>query len=198
MTISNRLNTAPVKDHKTDDDQRHRKANVDHQQTTTNIINSFSHQQIDDCGTCTLLGITDKKNEMFKLISEVSPEIDDPKFWEPLPNPPDAIELGNSGWTLLHTMASYYPNNPSQTKKEEMRQFLYSFSKVYPCNVCAKDFQHILETTPPQLNSQQEFAKWMCGAHNHVNSILGKPRFDCNQVDKRWKLSGNANNITDH
>lgn len=27
----------------------------------------------------------------------------------------------------------------------------------------------------------------MCNAHNTVNESLGKPLFDCSQVDKRWR-----------
>ncbi|KAF2076252.1 hypothetical protein CYY_002430 [Polysphondylium violaceum] len=157
--------------------------------------NLFSKEEAEDCGTCTLLGVTDKKNQMFAMISETSPPIDmneSHQFWEPMPPPPDFIELGNSGWTLLHTMAAYYPTHPNESKKQEMKEFLHSFSKVYPCNVCAKDFQDILHTTPPELSSQDDFAQWLCRAHNRVNVHLGKPKFDCSLVSSRWKRDSPA------
>jgi len=107
-------------------------------------------------------------------------------FWEKK-SPPDLIELGNSGWTLLHSIAAYYPNKPTKEKKQEMSHFLISFSKVFPCRDCAKDFDDILKKTPPKLDSQNEFSDWMCRAHNQVNVKLGKPEFDCSRVQERWK-----------
>jgi FAD-linked sulfhydryl oxidase len=84
-------------------------------------------------------------------------------------------------------MAAYYPQNPSQEKKEEARQFLTLFARLFPCKVCAKDFQQIIEQHPPRLDSQQDFALWLCEAHNYVNQKLGKPDFDCSKVDERWR-----------
>ncbi|KYQ90875.1 hypothetical protein DLAC_07746 [Tieghemostelium lacteum] len=163
-----------------------------HKQKKELEINTADEVKVtgEDCNTCDALGIPDKKDQMFKLISQTGPsetEIKDMKFWEPMPEPPDYIELGNSGWTLLHAIAAYYPTIPTNTKKEQVRQFLESFSKVYPCDVCAKDFQHILKSTPPQLDSQHDFSMWLCNAHNNVNIQLGKPTFDCNLVNKRWQ-----------
>ena len=33
---------------------------------------------------------------------------------------------------------------------------------------------------------------WMCGAHNRVNRLLGKPEFECNipELDRRWRTGG--------
>jgi FAD-linked sulfhydryl oxidase len=84
-------------------------------------------------------------------------------------------------------MAAYYPQRPTEEKKEEARQFLTLFARLFPCKVCAKDFEQILAQHPPRLDSQKEFSLWLCEAHNHVNRKLGKPDFDCTQVDQRWK-----------
>jgi hypothetical protein len=51
------------------------------------------------------------------------------EYWEPR-EPPDIIELGNAGWTLLHTIAAYYPNKPTEEKKRQTAQFLQSMSQV--------------------------------------------------------------------
>jgi FAD-linked sulfhydryl oxidase len=108
-------------------------------------------------------------------------------FWEMKP-PPDVIKLGKNTWTLLHTMAAYYPERPTQERKKDTLTFLESLAKVYPCNVCANDFGEQMKTNPPKLESQKQFAEWMCDVHNDINVQLGKPKFDCSQVDKRWKL----------
>ncbi|GAM24323.1 hypothetical protein SAMD00019534_074980 [Acytostelium subglobosum LB1] len=179
--------------------------------TTTTISLPKEDHTAEDCGTCTLLGVSETKNQMFQFMnnpgagsssastskgnqssvtnsnSSKSSKQEDQAFWEPMDEPVDTIELGNSGWKLLHTIAAYYPDKPTTQKQQHTKSFLESFSHVYPCQVCAKDFQEILVATPPRLNNQHEFAQWMCEAHNHVNNLLGKPSFDCDLVDKRWK-----------
>jgi hypothetical protein len=61
--------------------------------------------------------------------------------------PPDTVELGNAGWTLLHTVAAYYPQKASEDRQKQTLNFLQSLSNVYPCNYCAKDFQEDLKGT---------------------------------------------------
>lgn len=80
---------------------------------------------------------TNNNNSASKSSQVTRDETED--FWE-MRDPPDTIELGNCGWTLLHTMAAYYPQRPTEDKKQQVSQFLSAFSKVYPCNYCAKHF----------------------------------------------------------
>eukprot|EP00466_Bigelowiella_natans_P008542 jgi/Bigna1/57894/fgenesh1_pm.35_\ len=67
-------------------------------------------------------------------------------------------ELGRSTWALLHTMAAYYPENPSKIQQQEMEQFMRLAAKLYPCGYCA-------DTT----------------------TQLGKPLFDCSKHRERWR-----------
>ncbi|KAI3633720.1 hypothetical protein MIR68_008667 [Amoeboaphelidium protococcarum] len=101
--------------------------------------------------------------------------------------PPDAIEIGRSGWTLLHTVASYYPEEPTDTHKTSVIQLLNSFSHIYPCYTCAEDLQSDLKKNPPQFNTRSELEQYMCNLHNRVNVRLGKPQFDCQLVGQRWR-----------
>ncbi len=103
--------------------------------------------------------------------------------------PADLEQLGRGTWTLLHTIAAYYPDRPSAEKKQQVHQFLRSLAKVFPCDECGADFGRALTERPPRLDSQAEFAHWMCDAHNHVNARLGKPLFPCEQVQRRWRPS---------
>lgn len=70
-----------------------------------------------------------------------------------------------------------------------MQQFLSAFSKLYPCWVCAEDFQKWLARpgNEPKVKGQDELGMWMCQAHNEVNVKLGKPEFDCTLWKQRWK-----------
>ncbi|CAI7630136.1 unnamed protein product [Penicillium crustosum] len=105
--------------------------------------------------------------------------------------PPDVEELGRSTWTLLHSMAATYPEKASMEHQANMSGFLKFFAKLYPCWVCADDFQawmaHPSGRNQPKLESRKDFGWWMCEAHNEVNRKLGKKEFDCRLWEERWR-----------
>ncbi|KAL2889080.1 FAD-linked sulfhydryl oxidase ALR [Ceratocystis lukuohia] len=101
--------------------------------------------------------------------------------------PPDVEALGRSSWTLLHSMAASYPEQPSPGEQSDMLSFVKLFSKLYPCWVCAEDFQAYLARDEPRVKSRSDFGQWLCGAHNEVNTKLGKPVFDCSKWEERWR-----------
>lgn len=101
--------------------------------------------------------------------------------------PLDREALGRNTWSFLHTMAAYYPDQPSHQQQNEMKQFMTIFGKFFPCDYCATDFSENLKRNPPQTASQNDFSQWMCRMHNHVNRRVGKPQFDCTKVNERWR-----------
>lgn len=101
--------------------------------------------------------------------------------------PPDRQELGSSTWSLLHSLAAYYPDRPSPRQQAEASLFLTLFSRLYPCKECAEDLRADLVESPPKVTSSKEFSEWMCQLHNKVNVKLGKPTFDCSKVFERWR-----------
>ena len=107
--------------------------------------------------------------------------------------PPDVEDLGRSSWTLLHALTASYPDRPSPSHQQKTKSFLHLFGQLYPCWVCAEDFQSWMKQpqNDPEvsgaLKTQEEFGRWMCAAHNAVNSKLGKKEFDCNLWRERWK-----------
>lgn len=102
--------------------------------------------------------------------------------------PPDVEQLGRSSWTLLHTIAASYPEQPTFSQQSEVRQFISLFSKLYPCWVCAGDFQAWIKSgNEPRVGNRDELGRWMCAAHNAVNEKLGKSTFDCNLWQQRWR-----------
>jgi FAD-linked sulfhydryl oxidase len=102
--------------------------------------------------------------------------------------PLNRAELGRASWAYLHTLAAFYPENPSEDYQREMKQFLYSYSKFYPCGYCADRTNEELIRNPPRVKSQSELSQWMCEVHNEVNERINKPTFDCSLVDLRWKF----------
>ncbi|KIY53872.1 hypothetical protein FISHEDRAFT_68441 [Fistulina hepatica ATCC 64428] len=101
--------------------------------------------------------------------------------------PPDSEQLGQATWTFLHTTAAYYPESPSVAQKSSMLALLSSIPVLYPCTWCAKDFGREIEKYPPQVSNRAALSRWLCERHNHVNEKLGKPKFDCDKTDERWK-----------
>ena len=87
--------------------------------------------------------------------------------------PPDSAELGNSGWTLLHTIAAYYPQSPSAEKQTQVLGFLQSFSQVYPCNYCAKDFQQDLQGKKPQVRKLTFLKKTLLNSKANKSFLNG-------------------------
>ena len=103
--------------------------------------------------------------------------------------PPDVEELGRSTWTMLHGMAATYPETAPSSMQTVMKQFISTFSQLYPCGWCAEDFRTWMKEpgNEPKVQGQDELGLWMCKAHNAVNTKLGKPEFDCSLWKQRWK-----------
>lgn len=64
--------------------------------------------------------------------------------------PLDKNELGRSTWNLLHTIAAYYPEDPSDEMKQAAIAFIDSLAKLYPCPHCAEDFREDIKKNPPR------------------------------------------------
>jgi mitochondrial FAD-linked sulfhydryl oxidase len=127
-----------------------------------------------------------RKHAITKSLSTTDPE---PKTStrEKIPCPPDSQELGRSSWTFLHTLAAYYPSNPTAEKQRDTRNFLELFSKLYPCGHCAEHMQAEMEIDPPNVTNREALSLWLCLFHNKVNELVGKPIFDCSRVMERWR-----------
>ncbi|XP_058792809.1 FAD-linked sulfhydryl oxidase ALR isoform X1 [Phymastichus coffea] len=101
--------------------------------------------------------------------------------------PLDRDSLGSNTWSFLHTMAAYYPKNPSTEQRKDMKTFFHLLSQFYPCHICAGDLQEQLKVSPPRTDSRHQLSQWLCEIHNEVNIKLGKPIFDCKLVNQRWR-----------
>lgn len=105
----------------------------------------------------------------------------------PLPCPPDSAALGRGTWTLLHSMAAYYPDAPSTAQQSSMRSFIRNFAAFYPCPPCAEHLQKHVATAELPTQSRQALGLFWCNYHNDVNRRLRKPLFDCSRLDERWR-----------
>jgi FAD-linked sulfhydryl oxidase len=105
------------------------------------------------------------------------------------PSPPSREELGQAGWTVLHSFAAYYPEVPSVEEKQLASDFLKGFAHFYPCRDCAEGLISRMKEFPPDVSSRQSLSIWMCETHNEVNEMLGKEKVSCEiaKLNERWR-----------
>ncbi|KAG5509126.1 hypothetical protein JKF63_06135 [Porcisia hertigi] len=101
---------------------------------------------------------------------------------------PTPMELGMSGWNILHSSAAVYPYKPSAAQQEAMKNFIYSWAHVYACSWCAYHMREYVRNHPPNVQDKHTVSHYLCEMHNDVNERLGKDMFDCSPdvVLRRW------------
>jgi hypothetical protein len=86
---------------------------------------------------------------------------------------------GPLGWLTLHSVATSYPESPSNAERALMDSWLNFFRDTITCSYCRGHFAELLERYrmlfPRMLSSRQEFALFSFRAHNAVNARLMKP-----------------------
>lgn len=152
---------------------------------STDVIGKNYGPDIDDC---TVPACKSTSNAFKTLVGGGSKT----SLKRALPCPLLKDELGRNTWSLLHTMAANFPNNPSNDDQSKATSFINSMARFYPCKHCAADFQEDIVKNPPKVKSRIDFSIWMCEAHNRVNTKLGKTTFNCdiNNLDLRWRDGG--------
>jgi hypothetical protein len=88
---------------------------------------------------------------------------------------------GPLGWMTLHSVATCYPESPTQSEKDLMASWLDMFRDTITCPYCRDHFTTTLvayrTSFPSMLNSRQDFALFTFRVHNAVNRRLRKPLF---------------------
>eukprot|EP00413_Alexandrium_margalefii_P029538 CAMPEP_0204569324 /NCGR_PEP_ID=MMETSP0661-20131031/37684_1 /ASSEMBLY_ACC=CAM_ASM_000606 /TAXON_ID=109239 /ORGANISM="Alexandrium margalefi, Strain AMGDE01CS-322" /LENGTH=148 /DNA_ID=CAMNT_0051577419 /DNA_START=119 /DNA_END=562 /DNA_ORIENTATION=+ len=95
------------------------------------------------------------------------------------PRPPDRADIGRAAWRYVHAMAADYPDRPTQERQEEALGWLRSFVRLYPCELCSREFIEVCSDLPPRLGSREDYAVWWCEAHNRVRDDLSQSLCRC-------------------
>jgi len=79
----------------------------------------------------------------------------------------------------LHSVATSYPETPTQQERDLMRSWLDMFRDTITCPNCRDHFTSLLDNYrskyPGMLSSRNDFAAFSFRAHNDVNRQLSKP-----------------------
>ncbi|CAG9318425.1 unnamed protein product [Blepharisma stoltei] len=103
--------------------------------------------------------------------------------------PESKDSLGHKTWVLLHSIAAHFPLTPTEKTKQSYKDFFETFPYIYPSYSCAKDFQELMSSTPPETESRESLQLWLCKVHNIINKKLNKQEFSCKikDLELRWR-----------
>lgn len=86
---------------------------------------------------------------------------------------------GPMGWMTLHSISVAYPDNPSDSEKLLLNQFMNSFALTITCIHCRQHFGGMFtvykSNVPTWANSKKDLFLAICRLHNTVNKRLDKP-----------------------
>lgn len=86
---------------------------------------------------------------------------------------------GKHMWASIHFIALGYPDQPSESEKNNYKSFFENIYKVLPCNTCSNHLKTTLQTQLPlsvkSLSNKDNLFKWTVDLHNIVNTRLNKP-----------------------
>ena len=67
-----------------------------------------------------------------------------------------------------------------------MSDFFNVLTKVLPCRECKAHLKENLAKLPPKLDSRKDLFNWSVDLHNLVNTMMGKPIYDINDVVTKY------------
>ena len=84
---------------------------------------------------------------------------------------------GPSLWHFLHTMSFNYPNEPTDSQKQQYMQFILNLKHILPCKYCRINLKKNFKALPLKLSSmknRETFSKYIYDLHEHINKMLCK------------------------
>jgi hypothetical protein len=110
---------------------------------------------------------------------------------------------GPHAWKFIHYIILGYPNNPTNTDKENYKNFFNNLHLILPCNSCSINYKNHLIKLPLTndiLNDKNEFIKWGIDLHNIVNVMTNKKIISNDEALKLFQndFNNNQNNNTNH
>ena len=102
-------------------------------------------------------------------------------------------------WFSLHTISFNYPLKPSDTDKENCKNFFTTLQHVIPCSVCKKNYMRHLKELPIEkhVENRKTLVYWMIDMHNLVNGEIGKKILSYDTVIKKYEHVYKKNIILD-
>lgn len=93
-------------------------------------------------------------------------------------------------WVFLDTIVFEYPTCPTNTDKNNMKNFIDSLRNILPCYKCQANFVNHLKIYPLNdhiLSSKKKLIEWLINIHNEVNKSTGKKELEIKEVMEIWR-----------
>jgi len=84
---------------------------------------------------------------------------------------------GPKGWFFLDSVVLSYPDNPTNSQKEEFASFFKSIGNILPCQKCSYNYKDHLILNPlkdSDLSSRDKLIDWWLIMHNMVKISANK------------------------
>ena len=87
---------------------------------------------------------------------------------------------GPMGWMTLHSISICYPEEPTDSDKRILNEFMNAFGGCITCIHCRQHFAYMFadykSKIPTWANSRKDLFLAVCRMHNAVNKRLDKPQ----------------------
>jgi hypothetical protein len=84
------------------------------------------------------------------------------------------------GWMTLHSISASYPDQPTDSDKAILNEYINAFGHTISCPICNTHFANVFRTykqnIPTWADSKRDLFIAVCRIHNNVNVRLDKPR----------------------
>jgi len=80
-------------------------------------------------------------------------------------------------WLFLHIISFNYPIHPTQTDKNNYRNFILNLQNVLPCKTCRENLTKNFKQLPLTMNDMENrdtFSRYVYNLHNVINKMLHK------------------------
>lgn len=91
-------------------------------------------------------------------------------------------------WQAFHYTAAGFPPHPSQSDRENYRQYFAKFPFVLPCEECKHHAIALLARLPPVVDSRDRMFEWTVNFHNAVNTRIGAAALSLAQARTHYGL----------
>lgn len=100
-------------------------------------------------------------------------------------------EWGPVFWTMFHLTAEGYSDNPTETNKAHMKNFIRAIPTLIPCDECRPHASYFINKRGLiewAAASRPNLRRFFFTFHNSVNEALGKPIFTDQQYITKFHL----------
>ena len=104
----------------------------------------------------------------------------------------DPANWGGAFWTVMHTVAQSYPENPTCKDMRHYKQWFCSMRHVLPCEKCRQCFvvnvRNVGMKVRDALKNRDSFVEFMYLFHKEVNNSLGiETTISLQEVKEKYK-----------